>query len=196
MKLSSLPGAARRRSPLFVHGYTLLELVIALFAAFLLAGAVVALTIFTAKAFAMIGNYADMDAASRNAIDTISREIRDASDLLAYSTNNPSYLLFTNATAGTATKVIYNADDRTVTVQKTGEGTRTFLTQCDSWDFSLYNRVPIISATNVTFYTTTALNQVKLINLSWTCSRSVLGSKLNTEIVLTAQVVMRNKVVD
>lgn len=188
--IQNFPGRTRPA------GYTLLEMMVAMFAGFLLIAAVVALTIFTSRAFVMIGNYTDMDSASRNAIDVVSREIRNASDLLAYSTNDPSYLLFTNASAGTATKIIYNTDDRTLTVEKTGQATRTYLTQCDKWGFSLYNRVPIITSTNVTFYSTTDLNQVKLINLSWTCSRSVLGSKMNTEIVLTAQVVLRNKVVD
>lgn len=190
-----LPGSqhVRVRRPVR-PGYTLVEMMVAILAAALLIAAVVALTIFSSKAFIMIGNYTDMDSASRNAIDVISREIRDASDLLAYSTNNPSYLLFTNATAGTATKIIYDADARTLTMQKTGEPTRTYLTQCDKWSFSLYNRVPIISPTNITFYSTSDLKQVKLINMSWTCSRTVLGSKLNTEIVITAQVVLRNKV--
>ncbi len=33
----------------------------------------------------------------------------------------------------------------------------------------------------------------KLINMSWKCSRTILGSKMNTESVQTAQVVLRNK---
>lgn len=173
--------------------FTLLELMMAVFVAFLLTGAVISLIIFTARSFVMIGNYTDMDSASRNAIDVVSREIRDSSDLLDYGSN---FLYFTNATAGTATRITYDPNNRTLTVQKTGEGTRTYLTQCDKWGYSLYNRVPIITSNNVEFYPTTDKKQVKLINLSWTCSRPVLGSKLNTEIVLTAQVVMRNKVVD
>jgi hypothetical protein len=37
------------------------------------------------------------------------------------------------------------------------------------------------------------LSVCKLINMTWKCSRTVLGSKLNTESVQTAQVVLRNK---
>ena len=37
------------------------------------------------------------------------------------------------------------------------------------------------------------LSTCKLINMTRKCSRTILGSKLNTESVQTAQVVLRNK---
>lgn len=177
-------------------GFTLVELAITTFAASVLILAVVLLAVFTSRMFMMMGNYTEMNGDSRVAIDKISREIRNSSNLLATSTNNPSYLLFTNATAGSWTKITYYPTKQTVTMAKTGQPERTYLTGCDAWKFSLYNKVPIVTSTNVTFYPTSDLNQVKLINLTWTCSRQVMGSKLNTEIVITAQVALRNKVVD
>ena len=152
------------------------------------------MTIFTSKTFCITGNYADLDAKSRNTIDVISKEIRNSSALIAVASANPFSLTFTNATAGTATTIIYDATARTLTMQKTGQATRTYLTECDRWNYSLYNRAPYMTNNNVVFYPTTDLKQVKLVNLSWTCSRKVLGSKLTTETVLTAQIVLRNKV--
>lgn len=175
-------------------GFSLIEMMVAVAASVVLITAVVLLTIFTSRTFYMTGNYVDMDSKSRNAIDIMSREIRNSSALLAYGTSNPAYLLFTNATAGTATTITYDSTARTLSMAKTGQATRIYLTGCDQWNFSLYNRVPNITSANVSFYSATNLAQVKLVNLSWTCSRKVMGSKLNTETVLTAQIVLRNKV--
>jgi hypothetical protein len=35
-------------------------------------------------------------------------------------------------------------------------------------------------------------SQVKLISVSWRCSRTILGAKVNTESVQTAQICIRN----
>jgi hypothetical protein len=191
MKLPLFHPLSRKTSR---SGYTLLEMMLAIFVGTLLIGVVVALGIFTSRTFFMVGNYVDMDSKSRNTIDVMSKEIRNSSALIAIGTSNPTFLLFTNATAGTTTKLSYDATAHAVTLTKTGQAARTYLTDCDAWSYSLYNRVPNITSTNITFFATTDLNQVKLVNLSWTCSRKVLGSKLNTEIVLTAQIVLRNKV--
>lgn len=187
---SNHPGRVAARA-----GFTILELTIAMFVGAILIASVVMLTVFTSRTFAMMGNYVDMNSDSRNAVDAMSREIRNASNLLAVGTNPPS-LLFTNATGGYATQISYDPGARTVTMTKSGQGQVVYLTGCDNWNYSLYNKVPIVGATNITFYTTASLNQVKVINLSWTCSRDILGSKLNTEIVITAQVVLRNKTAD
>jgi hypothetical protein len=78
--------------------------------------------------------------------------------------------------------------------------TRSLLTNCDLFSFSLYDRVPNITSTNVSFYgSTNSSGQVdssvcKVINFTWKCSRSLLGTKCNTESVQTAQIVLRNKV--
>ena len=63
------------------------------------------------------------------------------------------------------------------------------LTNCDFLAFAYYKKTP---TNNFDFVPTTDAGQVKLISVSWRCSRSILGSKLNTESVQTARVVMRN----
>lgn len=191
MKFFSAHNAAPRT---FKTGFTMIEMLVAMAVGLTLIAAVVSLTIFTSRTFRITGNYADMDSKSRNTIDMLSREIRNSSALIAVVTANPVSLTFTNASSGTTTKITYDATARTLAMKKTGQATRICLTECDQWNYSLYNRVPNITNNDVFFYSTTNLNQVKLVNLSWTCSRKVLGSKLNTETVLTAQIVLRNKV--
>jgi hypothetical protein len=66
------------------------------------------------------------------------------------------------------------------------------LTSCDSLIFSYFIRIPTNNLQFVSITNVMSTNQVKLINVSWRCSRSVMGSKLNTESVQTAAIAMRN----
>jgi hypothetical protein len=187
-------------------GFTLVEMLTAVIGATFLAGSVVSLSIFTERSFYMMGNYEDLDAQSRNTVDIIGREIRNSSRLLAFGTNSPMYLLLTNSTAGTSDRITYdsNADTLVMTTtyyaSPTPAITRSLLTNCDLFSFSLYDRVPNITSTNVSFYgSTNSLGQVdssvcKVINFAWKCSRSLTGTKCNTESVQTAQIVLRNKI--
>ena len=189
-----------------IAGFTLVELLTAVIGATFLAGSVVSLSIFTERSFYMMGNYEDLDAQSRNTVDVIGREIRNSSRLLAFGTNSPMFLLLTNATAGTSDKIIYDSSADTLKMTTTyystptPQMTRSLLTNCDLFSFSLYDRVPNITSTNVSFYGSTNSSGLvdssvcKVINFTWKCSRSLLGTKCNTESVQTAQIVLRNKV--
>jgi Tfp pilus assembly protein PilV len=68
----------------------------------------------------------------------------------------------------------------------------TLLTNCDTLSFYLYTRYPtnnlqFNSATNVS-----DINETKLINVDWRCSRNIMGTKYNTESIQTAQITIRN----
>jgi Tfp pilus assembly protein PilW len=189
---------AFRRTP--ATGFSLVEMMVAMLAGFLIAGAVISLGIFTSRSFYMMGNYSDLDSQSRNAVDILGREIRNASELLAYSTGDPEYLLLTNATAGSSDLITYNSGSSTLTLVTVGYSgllpsldTTTLLKDCDLFEFSIYDRAPNISSTNITFYAATNASSCKVINFTWKCSREIFGTKLNTESVQTAQINLRNK---
>lgn len=196
MKIATQPFARTVNAA----GFTLIEMMVAGALTTFLMASVITLGMYTSKSFCMMGNYVDLDSQSRNAVDILGREIRDASALVAFSTNNPAYLQFTNATTGQSITVTYNEYNSTLTLARTGQPTRTLLTGCDSWSFSLYDRSPDITATNITFYSSTnILGQLdptfcKVVNMTWVCSRKILGSPFNTESVQTAQIVLRNQV--
>jgi type II secretory pathway component PulJ len=197
---------AFRRTP--ATGFTLVEIMAAMGAAMLLLGAVVYLSIFTSRSFYMMGNYIALDSQSRIAVDILGREIRNSSKLIGYSALNPQFLLLTNTTPGTVNGVAYKTCSDKVTYDSNAgtlvltityysssapQLTKTLLTQCDRWSFSLYNRAPIVSTTNIIFNSESVASKVKVINLSWKCSRTVFGTKFNTESVQTAQINLRNK---
>jgi prepilin-type N-terminal cleavage/methylation domain-containing protein len=191
------PHACLGRKP--AAGFTLVEVMVTLFAALILSAAFISLSYFTSLSFHMMGNYSDLDSQSRNAVDILGREIRNSSRLLAYSTGSPKYLLLTNASAGTSDKITYNSSTSNLVLTTTYYSSsqpqlnKSLLINCDLFNFSLYNRAPNITSTNITFYPATNASSCKVINFSWKCSRTVLGSKLNTESVQTAQISLRNK---
>lgn len=184
------------------RGFTLVELMISIAIGMVVIGSVVSLSIISAQNFAATANYANMDNQSRTALDKISREIRNATSLAAFSTNNPQFLVLTNVNTSppSGATINYDSGSKTLALTKSGQPVQTLLTGCDTFNFQLFNRVPLINtSTNLSFYgSTNTAGQVtnlfcKVINMSWKCSRKILGSKLNTEIVQTAQVVLRNK---
>jgi len=205
MKLQSHPPLPRQK---LASGYSLVEFLVAAGLSSFLCMSIATLTVFTARSFAMVDNYMDLNSQSRNAVDILSREIRDSSSLVAFQTNAPMSLTFSNATPASSaqskmTIIKYDSKASALIVTRitaTGTFVRTNLIQCDLWTFSLYNRVPCISSTNVTFYSATNYSGqldptfCKVVNMTWKCSRKILGLKLNTEDVQTAQVVLRNKV--
>ena len=181
-------------------GFTLVEALVAVALGMLVLAVVAALSLYGSKSFVAMGNYADLDQKSRNALDVITREIRQSSRLVAFQTNLPAMsLTLTNANQGATVKVTWYSDMGALVLEKTGQPAQTNLTGCDRWSFVLYQRTPLVTPTNIVFYPATNSSGVldpsvcKLIDMSWKCSRTILGQKLNSESVQSAQIVLRNK---
>jgi prepilin-type N-terminal cleavage/methylation domain-containing protein len=184
----------------FRLGFTLVEASVAVAVGSIVLAAVASLTLYATKASLAMVNYTDLDTRSRYALDVISREIRQASGLLSFQTNqSASTFTLTNANQGAAITLTYTPSARTVVMSKTGQPDLTALTECDAWNFSLYQRTPYVTPTNILYYPATNgagvmdANLCKLINLSWKCSRTIFAQKVNTESVQAAQIVLRSK---
>lgn len=179
---------------------TLVEILIAAGLGSLVLAAVTSMSWYGARSSAAMVNYVDLDSKSRYALDVIGREVRQASAVVAFQTNLPiKSLTLTNAEQGAQIVLTWDANARTLVMDKTGQDTFRALTACDSLDFSLCQRTPLVTLTNVTFYPATNrlgaidLSVCKVINLTWKCSRTIQAPQLNTESVKTAQIVLRNK---
>ena len=170
---------------------TFVELLVALSLSTLVLGGVLLLFLASMKSFTGMGNYASLTAQSRRSLDLMSKEIREATAILsATNTATAKSLTLCNAFKGTTNVYSWDSTSGNLVWSKTGQTTRTNLTGCDSWDFSFYQRNP---TNGWTFVTTTDLGLCKLINMTWKCSRTVMGAKLNTEDLVTAEIVLRNK---
>jgi Tfp pilus assembly protein PilW len=154
------------------------------------------LTVFGFRSFAALGNYAELDGNSRAALDRMGREIRQATHVTSAQTNGiVKWLTVVNRDLSPAVTNTFTWYSNTALLMwDRWEGSthtvRTNLTGCDQWDFKMYIRAP---NSNGAFVPTGNIDSCKLINMSWRCSRKILGKKLNTETVLTAEVVLRNK---
>ena len=180
---SSHNAAAANRSR---RAITLIDLLIASTIATILFAAVGTLAVSTARSFVAMGNYGDLDRASRNALDILSRDVRQSRQLLSYTPKQISLRANDNST------LTYSFNPSTGNFTRQNGGTnKVLLTQCDYLNFSIYQRNP---SNNWGWYPVSSnlIATTKLIDVSWKCSRKILGEKVNTESVQTAKIVLRN----
>jgi len=141
----------------------------------------------TGRSFAAWANYLELDRNSRNALDQMVYKIRQADELKSFSSNRLVFSYFkTNDLV-----YEYSPADRTLTETVAGE-TKTLLTGCDLLKFAMFQR-NTAAGTYDQFPATQTNNTAKLVQLSWTCSRSVLGARINSESVQSAKIVIRNQ---
>jgi hypothetical protein len=177
--------------PRFSHkAFTVFEMLIAVSAASILMALVMGLYIFGLRSFNAIGNYTSMDANSRRALDLMLRELRQSSLVLgSQATGTNQWLKVATTIPSAATNTFtWNTTTGDFTWDKTGQSMHKLLTGCTNWSFAFYKRSPNSSGD---FLTTTVSKQTKLINMSWTCTRTNVF-RINTENVITAEVVLRN----
>ncbi len=149
-------------------------------------GSMATMMSYTGRSFAALVNYLELDRKSRNALDVMTRDIRQTTQLSSFATNR---LVFTDWDAMSLT---YAYDGVAKTLTKTKGSTNTvLLTECDALTFSIFQRNPIGGTYDQ--YSTATVTNAKLVQVTWTCSRQILASKVNTESVQTAKIVIRKQ---
>ena len=166
-----------------VRGMTLPEMMVAVAVGSLILMVMAHVFMTSAFSFAAMSNYVSMGSNSRNALDHMTREIRQAGNLLEFS---PTRLKF--ALQGQTNSFLvyeWDAESRQLTELKTGDTTtKVLLTGCDQLAFSMRDSL---------FAPTTAISKGKGIRVAWKCSRTILGNKTTTEDMEQALIIMRNK---
>ncbi len=173
---------ARRRA-----GMTLVELMVATGIGSIVMTAVASLSFYTARSFAALSNYVELDQKSRNALDHMSQKIRQAYGVTSFSSSAVS-MLYTN---GSTLSYTYSPTAKTLT-ETVGSDSTTLLTECDALVFEAFARNPIGGTFNQ-FPATNETTTIKLLQVSWTCSRTIMGDKVNTESVQSAKIVIRKQ---
>ena len=174
------PGRRRR-----VAGFTLVEFMVASSLGLLVATAVALLSSFTTRSFVAATNYTDLAMTSRKGLDIMTRTIRQASQVVAYSTNGITLL----DTSSNLTSFTFDPAARTLVTASGGLRT-TNLTGCDSLSFWIYQRTPVSNTFDC--YTPAFTTNAKLVQVTWSCSRTILGAKVNTEAIESAKITLRN----
>jgi prepilin-type N-terminal cleavage/methylation domain-containing protein len=166
--------------------FTLVEIMVAVGVGAILLAALMQVVFYTGRSFAALMNYTELDRYSRNALDQMIYKIRQADELKNFSSNRIVFsYLKTN-------DLVYEYSPSAKTLTETLQGrTKTVLNGCDSLTFGIYQR-NTAAGTFDQFPATITNSVVKLVQMSWTCSRNVLGARINTESVQSAKIVLRN----
>lgn len=168
-------------------GFSIIETWFGLGLASILTAAVASFTLYTGKSFAGLSNYVELEQRSQLALDTMTKDIRQTQYLASFSTNE---LVFRDHD-GQPLTYTYSPARHTLTRSKGGTNA-VLLTECDLLVFDMFQRNPV-EGTYDQYPVTTAVTNCKLISVTWVCSRQITGTKLNTESVQTAKIVIRKQ---
>ena len=165
-------------------GMLLAEALIAIGVTGLIVLAVCAFSVFTGRSFAALFNYVELDDANRIAMDQITRDVRQANRVKSWTTTS----LVLEDSDGSDLSFSYNALQNTLL--RTRDGVSSVLLKgCRRVAFDVRQRNVIPGSFDL-YPATTA---PKVVNVSWVCSRLILGGIENTESVQTARIVVRKQ---
>jgi hypothetical protein len=171
-----LPGNVRSHYSRAILAFTFVELMVASALGTVLVALLLVLTLYGQQSFGLMTGYSELDSKTRNAVTLLSKEVRESTRVLdAQSSSALKSLTLTNAIDSVTVKLVWDAAERTLTIQKNPGATGTLLTGCDSWDYALYDGAPIITGGKVSFSPSASPTTCKLVQMSWSCSRTVLG---------------------
>lgn len=176
--------STRRRDQL---GVTLIELMVAVAVSAILFTAVALLMFYNTRSLAALSNYADLDKESRYALDLMSREIRSATAIESYSTNE---IIFSTAGGTNNLRYFYSAQAEEFAQFKDNARTE-LLTGCKSMTITLYGRNMI--SNQFSQFAVTNLANAKMVQFNWRCERTILGTQINSENVQSAKIVVRKQ---
>jgi Tfp pilus assembly protein PilW len=142
---------------------------------------------YTGKSMVGLNNYVELERQSQLALDTMTRDIRQTKCLDSYDTNK---LVFRDSDDALLT-FEYKPDQKILTRSKNGV-VQQLLSECDFLCFSNFQRNPV-EGTFDQYPVTLSPTNTKLVSVTWVCSRTIVGSKMNTESVQTAKIVIRKQ---
>jgi len=168
-------------------GFTLIESLITVALVMMVTTMIITVTIFTYHTFGGIGNYIQHDHQTREAMDKMSRDIRQSAALLSGTSTS---LNFTN-TDGSPLQYLYDPNARTLTYSNatTREG-GILLQDCVSCTFSLFQFNPV-SGSCMLFANSTTSSNCKVVEMNWIC-RTTNSLSVNSDMMETMRIVLRN----
>ncbi len=142
--------------------------------------------IYSSRNFAVLANYVELDDANRLAIDHMTQDLRQARRLVSASATT----LTLEDSDGFTIQYAFNPNTHILSRTKGGI-TQVMLTECDTLNFALGQRNPVGGSYDI--YPAATPETAKVVNVSWVCSRKILGVRSNTESVQTARIVIRKQ---
>jgi hypothetical protein len=169
-------------------GWTLVEMMFAAGIFTIVGGAIGSAYMFSIRSFQVLCHYNVLDQQNRQAMDRLTREIREANTVVNYQNGDNSFLSLKD---GTGNDVTYSFNSGSGQMVRTANGqSSVLLNDCSLIKFNLGMRPP---STNYGYYPTTDQNEAKLVDLTWKSSLTALGGIKNSENIQTARIVIRKQ---
>lgn len=172
-------------------GWTLLEMMIAV-ALFTVAGlAIGSMYIFSARSMVAMSNYGVLDKANRQALDLLTREVRQARKIVSYQASPPVLSL----QDGDGNTIVYSfSTSGKQMVRDSSDGAhQVLLDNCDLLQFDLYKRNPVNASYGLLPVATKDVKYTaKVLVITWKTAMKVHStSRTTSEQVQTARIVIR-----
>jgi hypothetical protein len=168
-------------------GFTVIEFLVATTVGMMALAGAAALSMYTARSFAAMGNYMELDKNSRNALDKMTQIVREADGVLTFDSHAVSLSFH-----GQTLSFNYSPTAKTLTMVNTNNVKDVLLTDCTFLDFQIYQRNSIAGSYDQ-YPITTDEAAAKILQVSWICSRYLIGNLFNTESVQSAKIVIRKQ---
>ena len=178
------------------RGFTLVEYMVATTIGLIVLTTGLVFWAYASRTSASLLGYVDLSTTSKNALDQISQQVRNAQQVKSCS-EQKLVLKVPGATGTNIHTMTYAYDGSNKWLQQifaqnnTVRETKTLLTECTNFQFTIYQRTP----TNGSFQLLTnawSTNTAKVVQMQWTCVRKLTGDKNMIESQVSANVVMRN----
>lgn len=178
--------------------FTLVEYMIASSIGLMVITVALVLWAYASKNCASLLGYMELSTASKNALDRMSQQIRNARQVASCAPEK-LVLIVPGGSVASPWTMTYTYDKTNQLVRQTllkgSSGPResaTLLTGCTNFSFAVYQRTPL-SNSFVLQTNGFSTNTAKVVQMQWTCLRKVTGSKSSLENQVSAKVVIRNQ---
>ncbi len=179
--------SSRRKSK---RGFTLVEMLIATGLFGVVMAAVGSIYMFSTRSFASLATYADLDKINRTAMDTLTREIRQARLVTNVATNSFSLI---NGDGVSVTYWFNNGLKQFVRSANDGSS-KVLVPNCDLISFSVFQRNNIAGTWDQYPVATSNWSEyVKVIQLTWKASQAIPLGPGVSENVQTAKIIIRKQ---
>jgi prepilin-type N-terminal cleavage/methylation domain-containing protein len=178
------------------RGWTLPEMMVALGIFSICGLALMGLWLFCIRGFASLYNYSFLDQYNRQAMDVLTREIRESKLVLSYTTNSITIQAGNYPDGSPGPNVTYSFSPSTKKlIRTTSDGTsQVLLNSCSLLNFNLYQRNVVPGSYDIyPVATNNWSNTVKVIQLTWKTSITSPTCVGNSEDVQTARIVIRKQ---
>jgi hypothetical protein len=152
---------------------------------------------YASRTCAILYSYVDMGMTSKDAVNLMSKQIRNATAVQSCSTQELVLRVPSRLTTNKATVTYsYTPTNQSIvqTITESGQQTmsKILVTRCTNFAFSVYQRTPISNSFSL-YETGYSTNTTKVVQMRWRSTRPLRGDKDVIEDQVSAEVVIRSK---